>query len=59
MKIKIPKEFFNKLKWKVKIPTIKCKQCGEDILDTPTNRLNNMIKIVPPTSDIFINNMIF
>ena len=43
MKIKIPKAFFNKLKWKVKIPTIKCKQCGEDILDTPTNRLNNMI----------------
>ena len=40
--IKIPKEFFTRLTCKVKVPTIKCRQCGKDILDTPTNRLNNL-----------------
>lgn len=26
-------------KFKIKFPTIKCKVCGEEILDTPENRL--------------------
>ena len=43
--IKIPKNFFKKLKWKVKLPTIKCIICGEDVLNTPTNRLKNLQQI--------------
>jgi 4-hydroxy-3-methylbut-2-en-1-yl diphosphate synthase IspG/GcpE len=39
-KIKIPKSFFKKLKCKpFTVPTIKCPVCGEEILDTPSNRL--------------------
>ena len=37
--ITIPKGFFKKLKWKVNLPTFKCKYCKGDVLDTPTNRL--------------------
>lgn len=39
--IKIPKKFFKKLNLNIKVPTIRCKKCGEEILDTPTNRLKN------------------
>lgn len=39
--IKIPKGFFEKLKYSVKVPTIKCAICGHRILDTPTNRIEN------------------
>jgi len=41
--IQIPKSFFKKLKCKIKLPTIKCNICGEEILDTPTNRMSNFI----------------
>ena len=35
--IKIPKGFFKKLKYKINLPTFKCKFCGGDVLLTPTN----------------------
>jgi len=41
--MKIPKGFFKKLKYDVKIPTIKCSICNQNILDTPTNRIKNQI----------------
>lgn len=36
---KVPKDFFKGLDFKVQVPTILCPICGEEILDTPTNRL--------------------
>ena len=38
-KIKIPKDFFRELNFKLQVPTILCPICGEEILDTLTNRL--------------------
>jgi hypothetical protein len=39
-KIEIPKEFFKELDYKIELPTITCEICGEQILDTPSNRLH-------------------
>ncbi len=39
--IKIDKNFFKDVKFKIKFPMIKCKTCSQKILDTPTNRLFN------------------
>jgi hypothetical protein len=36
--IKIPKDFFKDLKFKIDLPTFKC-SCGKEVLDTPANRL--------------------
>lgn len=38
--IKIPKGFFNKLKYKISLPTFKCKYCNKNVLWT----FNNIIK---------------
>lgn len=35
--IKIYKEFYRKLDYKIKLPSFKCKICGQEILLTPTN----------------------
>ena len=48
--VPIQKEFFKKFKWRLELPTIKCKVCGEDILDTPTNRLKNICNITVDNS---------
>jgi len=37
---KLPKGYFDKLDFKIEIPTITCKICGEKILATPSNILN-------------------
>lgn len=37
--IKIPKDYFKDVDFKITLPTIKCKICGQDILDTPQNRM--------------------
>jgi len=39
MKIKIPKNYFRKLKYKISLPMMKCGVCGKKILLTPTNIL--------------------
>jgi uncharacterized protein (UPF0212 family) len=41
---KIPKEFYEGLEHiKIELATIKCVVCGEEILDTPTNRMQNLL----------------
>jgi hypothetical protein len=50
--IKIPKGFFYKMKWKIKLPTFKCKICEKDVLDTPLNRLKYERATLSPPKDI-------
>lgn len=38
----IPKEYFKPFKVNIKLATIKCAFCNEDVLDTPKNRLKNL-----------------
>lgn len=37
-KISVKKQSLKMLDYKIEVPTIECKDCGEEILDTPTNR---------------------
>jgi len=37
--IKIPPDFFSDFHFEIKLPTIICKICGEEILATPENIL--------------------
>jgi len=37
---KVPKNFFKNLDYKITVPTIIC-SCGEEVLDTLTNRLQS------------------
>jgi hypothetical protein len=39
--MEIKKEYFNKLKYKIELPTIICKCCGEEVLVTPENLILN------------------
>lgn len=39
--IKIPKNFWDDFKYKVRVPLIRC-SCGKLVLDTPTNRENSL-----------------
>lgn len=43
-KISVKKQSLKMLDYKIQVPTIECKDCGEEILDTPTNRMNNFYK---------------
>lgn len=40
MEFKVPKNFFKNLDYKITVPTIIC-SCGEEVLDTLTNRLQS------------------
>ena len=40
--IKIPKDFFKGLKYKINFPKIMCKICYKKVLDTPRQRLVNL-----------------
>lgn len=46
--IKIPKDFFKKLNFKITAPTFIC-SCGEEVLDTPENRLQS--ELLPPKTN--------
>lgn len=40
MEVEIPKDFFKNLDYKLTVPIFKC-SCGEEVLDSPENRLQS------------------
>lgn len=42
-KIRLNKDHLKDIDYKVTVPMIQCSECGQSVLDTPTNRANNLI----------------